>query len=111
MGSLDKKSFLSRNRRVTEVSLPDGGSVFIKPLPASFFINQNGQMGNDFRVERLVANSLCDAQGQVWFSDGEEQAVLELSLADFNVLSQACLAANGLSSAGEDSGQDGEKNC
>jgi hypothetical protein len=113
MGILDKSSFLSRKRQIKEVVLSDGNSVFITPLPADFFISSNGQMGSDFRAERLIAHSLCDPQGQAWFSEEDERAVLQLNLADFKLLTQACLAVNGLSLAGSglDMEESLEKNC
>jgi hypothetical protein len=114
MAILDKKAFLSRASQVKEIKLSGDSSVFIRPLPAANFINDEGQSISEdsFHTEKLIIRSLCDADGVPWFNEKDEKTheVLKIPMDDFNTLALACLEINGLKLADKTATGGGEKN-
>lgn len=95
MAALTKKAFLDR-APVREVKLGDGQAVYLRPLSASYFINAEDGQNEHFESWALIANSLCDENGKLFFTRDDKDHVLGMPLADFSILAKGIAELNGL---------------
>jgi hypothetical protein len=96
--SLTKEALLARTK-VKEITLEDGTTVFLKQLPASFFLGENKDTGGAAQI----ASSLCDKGGKLLFDPATEtDAVLSMPLEEFKFLIREIAEHNGLFFPDED---------
>lgn len=113
--ALTRDSLLKRGA-IKEIQFPDnGGSVHLKTLPASFFVNgrKNAKEGEDnenLDAPAMILASVCDKNGAPVFRPEDRAAILEMPFADVNFLGREIMLMNGLIKKEEDAATEAEKN-
>lgn len=107
MAVLNRESFLKRVV-VEAVELPNGDTVYIRALPASFFIGKpEDEPVNDGDI---LTRSLCDEKGQPMFTDGEAETAMTVDLPSLKAIMSNIVRLNGLKSRNEGEIEQAEKN-
>lgn len=109
--ALSKEAFLKRSG-LKEVTLSDGQTVFLKPLPASWALKKGKDKVDDEEATGavLISLSLCDEKGNLFFGEGDGEDVLNIPLADFGILSREIMALNGMQPVDASGASEAEKN-
>lgn len=110
---LTREDLLGR-KRVKKATLADGVGIYMKELPASFFISPDKKKERKEEetdgVAQIIA-SVCDERGEPLFEAADREAILSLPLADFSALTRAIAEVNGLRVNDEEDGRtEAEKN-
>lgn len=95
---------------VKEVGLPDGQTVCIRILPASFIVAGADDAANIFEPANLLVHSLCEADGELMFAEGEQGEAMAVDHMALKVILDAILDLNGLRFSQEGEAGAPEKN-
>ena len=106
---LNREGFLKRVV-VKEVRLDEESSVCIRALPAKILVEGDNDSKDTFATANLLVNSLCDANGQLLFADGEKDQALSVDHVALRKLIDAIIELNGLKSPVEGETSMAEKN-
>jgi len=102
---LDRDGYLNRTV-VRDLELPDGASIRIRALPASYVI---GGSEDRFSWAKLLVNSLCDANGAPLFAENEGEQATAVDSASLKIIMDAIRDLNGLNRSADEAGS-AEKN-
>lgn len=107
MAVLNREAFMKRVV-VEPVELPNGDTVYIRALPASFFVGRPDD--EPVKDGDILTRSLCDADGQPMFAEEEAETAMIVDLPSLKAIMSHIVELNGLKSReGEAQGQ-AEKN-
>lgn len=93
--TLTRESYLAR-AVVKPVDLPDGSVVHIRALPAAMLIDSNKSTDEVFGTANMLVHSLCEADGELMFAEGEQGDAMSVDYASLQAILAAILALNGL---------------
>ena len=101
---LDRDGYVKRFS-FKDVGLPDGLSVRIRALPASYLL---GEDEDRFSIPSLLVNSLCDEDGALLFSESEADQAMAVDSASLKPIMDAILELNGLGRKDDEAGSAGK---
>ena len=95
-GPLSREAFLKRIV-IKSVQLDGGSTVCIRALPASMIVGTKEEDASKvFEAANLLAHSLCDENGNLFFSGEEKDKVMTVDHVSLKKIMDAIVDLNGL---------------